>query len=180
MNKNRKSPRLKGYDYTTPGYYFVTAMVKNRECVFGEIQNGKMVLNDWGKIAYQNWKEIPIHFAHVELDEFIIMPNHVHGIICITDVNVVVVVVGAQHAAPLQQQQRQIQQPVAGSIPTIVRSYKSSVTNFIHRTGNPQFSWQRSFHDHIIRNNDELNRIRYYIQQNPARWLQNQKEKNAA
>lgn len=78
---DRKSIRIHGYDYAQPGEYFVTICTKDRECIFGEIVNGKMVLNDIGKIAEIIWKEIPKHFNHTGLDEFIVMPNHVHGII---------------------------------------------------------------------------------------------------
>ena len=83
---HRRSIRLKGYDYTSAGAYFVTIVTYQRECLFGEIVDGKMVLNDYGRVADEYWREIPEHFDNVELGAFIIMPNHIHGIIIITDV----------------------------------------------------------------------------------------------
>ncbi len=90
---HRRSIRLKAYDYTQPGGYYVTIVTQNRECLFGEITNGKMVLNGFGKIIEYFWQKIPQHFKHTKLDVFQIMPNHLHGIIIITDY-----AVGAMHS----------------------------------------------------------------------------------
>jgi len=94
---HRRSIRLQGYDYSSPGAYFVTMCTHNRECLFGEIANGKMRLNELGKIASQCWLAIPDHFPHARLGAFVIMPNHVHGIIWIVDN-----IVGAKNFSPLQ------------------------------------------------------------------------------
>ena len=92
---HRRSIRLQGYDYSQPGIYFITICTKNHECLFGEILNGEMRLNDFGKIAHQCWLEIPNHFPHIQLDEFVIMPDHIHGIIILNDI------VGAKNFSPL-------------------------------------------------------------------------------
>ena len=84
-NHHRRSIRLKGYDYSLPGGYYVTLVAQNRECLFGDIENGKMVLNGYGKIIEYYWQKIPQHFKHIKLDVYQIMPNHLHGIIIITD-----------------------------------------------------------------------------------------------
>ena len=101
--RNRRSIRLKGYDYSWPGAYFVSICAHNRECLFGEIVNGGMVLNDAGRMAEQCWHNIPLHFPHVELDAFVVMPNHVHGILFVVDAPV-----GAKIFSPLQSALRNI------------------------------------------------------------------------
>ena len=101
---NLRSISLKSYDYSKPGAYFITICTHNPLCTFGEIVNGEMILNEFGKIAQQYWLEIPKHFLNIELDEFNIMPNHIHGIIFITDV-------GAIHELPLRNLNQQKQLP---------------------------------------------------------------------
>jgi putative transposase len=170
---HRRSIRLPDHDYTSPGACFVTICVRGGECLLGEVVDDEMQLNEWGQIAWDCWQAIPEHFDHVEPDAFVIMPNHVHGIIVISDR------VGAQHAAPLPAplpatvpQLRTNVEP--GSLGAIVRSYKSAVTKRINqlrdRPGTP--FWQRNYWEHIIRNEASLNRIRGYIENNPARWAE--------
>jgi len=170
----RKPNRLKNYDYSQNGYYFVTICTRNRQEWFGIIENGEMKLNENGKIAERIWREIPGHFVNIELDEFVVMPNHIHGIICIKNT------VGNRHACSLRDghtcslrdghacslQKRQYQM-----IPVVVGSYKSAVTRNIRQIdpGN-QFHWQKSFYDHVIRDELSLNRIREYIKNNPRQW----------
>lgn len=176
----RHSIRLKDYDYSSEGGYFVTMCVKNRECLFGEIVDGTMRLNDLGKIVDECWRAIPDHFPNVETDEFVVMPDHVHGIIIIVDGQNSVGApqfVGAQHAVPLQNnipQREQFGKPTHGTLPTIIRSFKSATTKKINETRNSpgESVWQRNYFERIIRNEDELNRIREYIYNNPARWQQ--------
>lgn len=169
---HRRSIRLKGYDYTRVGAYFVTIVTKNRVCLFGEMVNGEMVANEYGVIVRECWLAIPDHFPHAALDEFIVMPNHVHGIVVLNETTTV----GARHAVPLHnptsQQREQFGKPVAGSIATIVRSFKSAATKRIneHRGTPGAPVWQRNYFEHIIRSEDSLNRIRKYIADNPARW----------
>ncbi|OGR05613.1 MAG: hypothetical protein A2511_01970 [Deltaproteobacteria bacterium RIFOXYD12_FULL_50_9] len=119
--KKRRSIRLHGYNYSQNGAYFVTICAQNRECLFGEIVDGEMWLNDAGRVVQKCWDDILVHFPYVEMDECVVMPNHVHGIIAI---------VGARHAVPLQT--GQFDKPVAGSIPTIIRSFKSAVTKCVN------------------------------------------------
>ncbi len=179
---HRRSIRLKGYDYTQPGAYFITVCTYMRECLFGEVVDGQMRLNAWGQIVEQCWREIPIHFPHVALDAFVVMPNHIHGIIVIGDV-------GATHASPLHQTSASPLQPTSpsplppshpvhptgpsqGSVGAIVGSFKSVTTRRINALrGTPGAPvWQRNYYEHIIRNEPSLQRIREYIAMNPLRW----------
>ena len=159
---HRRSVRLRDYDYAQAGVYFVTINTRQRECFFGEAEDGDMQLNDMGIIAKACWEGIDQHCMNVILDAFVIMPNHVHGVL---------VNVGAQHAAPLQSYQ-----PTPGSLGAIIRSYKSAVTkNINQRLGTPGAPiWQRSYYEHIIRDESELRQIRAYIKQNPARWAEDE------
>jgi len=166
---HRRSIRLKGYEYTRAGAYFVTICTKDRACLFGDVSDGVTRLNQMGHIVRQCWLAIPDHFPHVLLDEFVVMPNHVHGIIVIMATHIV----GARHAVPLQfGKQEQFAKPVPGSIPTIVRSFKSAATKRIneHRGTPGAPVWQHNYYEHIIRNDGSLHRIREYIATNPLRW----------
>jgi len=129
-----------------------------------------MGLNDAGKIAIKFWLEIPEHFSHVDLDEFIVMPNHIHGIIVIKN-NVMenVNVVGAKDFSPLQQQPSKFHSP-SKTIGSIVRGFKIGVTKWFRNHTDIYNVWQRNYWDHIIRNENELNRIRQYIIDNPKKW----------
>ncbi|HPD60876.1 MAG TPA: transposase [Thermodesulfobacteriota bacterium] len=159
---HRKSIRLRHYDYSKPGAYFITICTHNRECLFGKIIGRKMVLNNKGKITRHYWLEIPRHFPNVVLDEYIIMPNHVHGIIVLDNS------VGARHAVPLHQTE-QFGRPTRKSIPTIIRSFKSAVTHQINQIPGASV-WQHNYYEHIIRNEIELNKARGYIVYNPINW----------
>jgi len=165
---HRQSIRLQGYDYSQAGAYFLTICMKNRQCLFGDVVDVEMRLNDAGGIAQQCWNEIPIHFPHVELDEFVIMPNHVHGIVVIADA-----AVGAKNFSPLQTTpQRTTQRPCGTSktIGSIVRGFKIGVTKWMHQSTNFHDIWQRNYWEHIVRDETEMNRIRQYIHNNPAQW----------
>jgi REP element-mobilizing transposase RayT len=153
--KNRKPNRLYGYNYSQNGYYFVTVSTKDRCEWFGKIKNDIMELNEYGEIAKKAWLEIQNHFKNIELNEFVVMPNHVHGII---------VIVGDRHACPLQiKRQYQI-------LPVVIGSYKSAVTRYINQIKNDKnFHWQRSFYDRVIRNENELAQIQEYILNNPKK-----------
>ncbi len=152
--------------------YFVTICTVNCELLFGEVVGGKMVMSEWGGEVNACWQAINAHFRHVELDEFQIMPNHLHGILTIAQrYEEAPSVVGAQHAAPLQ---RNVISPNVhpGSLAAIVRSFKSAVSahvNLLRQTpGTPV--WQRNYHEHVVRDENDLHRIREYIQTNPLRW----------
>ncbi|MGB4773547.1 MAG: transposase [Daejeonella sp.] len=167
---NRKSIRLKGYDYSQAGAY-----CKNRECLFGEITNDKMILNDVGKIADECWLAIPQHFPNAVLHQYIIMPNHVHGIIqLIGDV-----VVAVENFQPLQQQtepkRNEFQKIIPRSIGSIIRGYKIGVTKFCRNEQPQNFPsrqpvWQRNYYEHIIRNEQSYHTISDYIINNPLKW----------
>ena len=158
---HRKSIRLPGYDYSQAGAYYVTIVTDQRDCLFGEVVNGEMVLNDFGKIADECWRAIPDHFPLVELGAYVVMPNHVHGIIVITNGR------GTIYRAPTQEQ---FQKAVAGSIPTIIRTFKAAVTRRIGREHNATGIWQRNYYEHIIRNDKDLQNKTDYIQANPMLW----------
>jgi putative transposase len=160
---HRRSIRLKGYDYTQPGAYYITLCTKARQCLFGDVVKGEMRLNSLGYIAFTCWQAIPNHFSHVELDAFVIMPNHLHGILVIRDT-----LVGATHASPLHN----LCGPAPKSVGAIVGSYKSAVSKHINAICNTKGNsiWQRNYYEHINRNDESLHNIRQYILENPWRW----------
>ena len=167
---NRRSTRVPGYDYTSPGAYFVTVVAYQREMLFGEIENEEMRLNARGKIVSECWYEIPSHFPHVDLGAFVVMPKHVHGIIVITDE----VCRGTIYRAPTNRAPtnttEQFGKSVAGSLPTIVRTFKAAVTRRIGRELNETGIWQRNYYEHIIRDERDWQRIHDYILANPVNW----------
>jgi putative transposase len=170
--KYRRSLRLQSYDYTAIGGYFVTVRAKGGKCVFGEVVNNAMCLNGCGKIVEACWAAIPNHFDGVELDVFVVMPNHIHGIVQIIDR-----AVGAQHAAPPQQSKVPFRSNVKpGSLGAIVRSFKSASARQINGLRNLQEGevWQRNYYEHVIRDDHSLERIRDYIANNPARWAEDE------
>jgi putative transposase len=173
QNKNRKQNRLKNYDYSQQGMYFVTICTKNREYLFGEIENGKMILNGVGEIANKCWLEIPNHFPHVFLDEFVVMPNHIHGVIEIKNVGNNIKNVGNNIKNVGNNNYCSLhpwQTVWSKSISSAVRGFKIGVTKWCRRNDWKKFAWQKSFHDRIIRNEKELNKIREYIFKNPQNW----------
>jgi putative transposase len=170
-HRQRKSIRWKEHDYASEGAYFVTICTSRRRSYFGDIVNGEMNLSDMGRIADQCWQEIPKHFDNVQLDEYKVMPNHLHGIVMITNAVGTRHTVGTRHVVSQHKDEpkRKFGPLPTKSLHTIIGSYKSAVTKFIHAKGFA-FGWQSRFHDHIIRNERELNKIRRYIDNNPARW----------
>jgi putative transposase len=173
---HRKSIRLQGYDYSQAGAYFVTIVTHQRECLFGKITNEEMLLNDFGKIADECWRAIPEHFLNVELGAYVIMPNHVHGVVVICDDKFPSnsgsgddVGRGAALLRPYDRNDHKINVK-PGSLGVIVRSYKSAVSYRINKEYNATGIWQRNYYEHIIRNADEANRIHLYIEANPAQW----------
>jgi REP element-mobilizing transposase RayT len=177
---HRRSIRLPDYDYARAGAYFVTVCAEGHTCLFGDIIDGQMRLTRLGENADECWQEMPVHFGGVRLDAFVVMPNHVHGIIMIADAGGATV--GATHASPVQQFRRAIPNgPKPRSIGTIIGSYKSAVSkriNDIRATpgvwathASPLRVWQRNYYEHVIRNQESLNRIRLYIMNNPASWM---------
>ncbi len=165
--QGRRSIRLKNYDYSSPGAYFVTICINDRQCLLGKIVNRKTKLNKTGEIIYDEWLKTSIIRMNVKLDEFIIMPNHLHGIIIITNGNGLVV--GANRRfVPTRIAQNNKMKP--NTLCSIIAQFKSVATKRIRQNGFPNFQWQRNYYEHIIRNESELNRIRKYIQNNPQQW----------
>ena len=158
----RKSIRLQSYDYAQQGAYFITIITHNRKCLFGDLDHGEMLLSPIGIIVKNIWQSIPEHFSQANVDYFVIMPNHIHGIIEL---------VGARHAVPLQHEA--FGKPVPGSIPTIVRSFKSEVTRRVNLFRNTpgEKVWQRNYFEHVIRNETEFQAIYDYLISNPYNWL---------
>lgn len=160
----RRSIRLHEYDYTQPGAYFVTICIHQRECLLGEIVDGLMSTNSWGEIVRDEWLQTAILRPGVELDVFVVMPNHFHGIISIASDRR-----GTARRVPTREQ---FGGPVSGSVPTLIRAFKSATTrriNAIRDTpGLPV--WQRNYYEHIIRSEEALNSAREYIANNPLRW----------
>lgn len=145
--RSRRTPRLQSYDYTQAGWYFITLCTHEREPLFGTIANGQVSLSRCGLIVEEDWKAIPTHFPLVRLDAFVVMPDHMHGILEITAANVT-------------------------SLVTIVGGFKSGVSRRINADRHTPGAtvWQRSFYDRIIRDEAELQRIQHYIAQNPSNW----------
>ncbi len=193
-NKYRiPSARLQHWDYGWNAAYFVTICTHNRQCFFGEISNGKMELSEMGKTATIYWMEIPDHFPFVNLGAFVVMPNHIHGIVVIDKPGNCVrtynnepstvkcggnanAAVKTTHALSLQSQsqsqsmgQNRFQNQGKNTLSSIIGSYKSSVTRNA-RVIDPEFAWQSRFHDHIIRDEKSYQNISQYIINNPANW----------
>ena len=199
---HRRSIRLRDYDYSQPGAYFVTICTESRKCLFGSVSGDSMILNQLGRIINSCWMEIPNHVPNCELDSFIVMPNHVHGILMIIDRtteydgrgtacrapgnitpdpsgtacrapgNITPDPSGTACRAPTKTNMEQFGKPVAGSLATIIRSFKSAGTRLINKSQGTQGNsiWQRDYYEHIIRDEEELYEIRRYIEENPIQW----------
>jgi len=165
---HRHSMRLLGYDYAQVGAYFVTSVTKDRVCLFGEIVDGEMRLNDGGRMIEQWWFELNRKFSTVETDEFVVMPNHFHGIVVIAGVTV---------GADLRVGPNSEGAHAGAPLPTIIQWFKTMTTNEYMRgvktrswTPFAGRLWQRNYYEHIVRCENELTRIREYIANNPLQW----------
>ncbi len=191
---HRRSIRLKGYDYSQAGLYFITICCQDRKCRFGKIENGEMILNEWGTVAYNEWVKLVERFKNFELDVFQIMPNHLHGIILLKDV----VGEGGLPDQPRNTQEATASDsdlqndsiandndtgvgaspaPTNAAIGDIVGAYKSLVCNGcleIYKSKNELMGklWQRNYHEHIIRTEQSYLNISNYIINNPAKWAE--------
>jgi len=179
---HRRSIRLKEFDYSQAGAYFITICMHEREHLFGEIVDGVMQINEYGQIAQEEWQKTASIRSEIDLGEFVIMPNHFHGIIWIVDGR------GTARRAPTTRRaptgalgetsadftptHEQFGKPVVGSIPTIVRAFKSAVSRRINLArctpGKPV--WQRNYWEHIIRDEKDLTNAQAYILNNPIQW----------
>lgn len=155
---SRHSIRLGGYDYSWPGAYFITICTDERQCLFGDISGEKMILNRYGQIVRSCWGETPWHHPSTVMDVFVIMPNHVHGIVEINDSTVR----AGQRPAPTGRH----------PLSEIIRAFKSVSAHRINelRKSKGQPVWQRGYYEHIIHSEEELDQIGNYINTNPANW----------
>ncbi|MBI3609572.1 MAG: transposase [Nitrospirae bacterium] len=173
---HRRSIRLKGYDYSLAGAYFVTVCTWNKECLFGEIVDGEMRMNEYGRVVQDCWDAIPRHFRNVLLDAFVVMPNHVHGILVCT---------GTDGSHPDRRgaaccartiNRRVPANVIPGSLGAIVRSFKSAATRRINvlRCAPGVPVWQRNYYEQVVRDDSEMHRVREYFTGNPAGWLEDE------
>lgn len=192
MRRRKNSLRLESYDYSWFGAYFITICSYKKEEIFGEIENGLMLLNNVGKIVQTSWHQIPKNYKNIKLDDFVIMPNHIHGIIRIVEAihespkikrpihessednpsqNNIKQNSGVIRELPLRIERRKM------LISKIIGRFKMNSSKLINDIHNSKGShvWQRSYYDHIIRNDNDLNNIKQYIQNNPLNWI---KDKN--
>ena len=172
-NHQRRSIRLKDYDYAQAGAYFVTIVVQDRKCLFGEVVDGVVRLNDAGLTVQAVWEDLPNHYAGIDPDAFVVMPNHTHGIIALVG--------KIPRATSTSEGQPQGVAPTRNaakmSLSDVVHRFKTLTTKR-YIEGVKRFSWasfatrfwQRNYFEHVIRNEESLNRIRQYILDNPARW----------
>ncbi|RKY37505.1 MAG: hypothetical protein DRP78_00965 [Candidatus Omnitrophota bacterium] len=150
--------RLEGYDYSQSNYYYVTVCTDNRKGQFGEIKDNRMLLNYHGQIVKQQWQWLAKQYSYITLDEYVVMPNHVHGILIINK--------RTGHDLSLQIKIK--------SLSSLIGAFKTTSSKLIHQNGLSDFTWQRSFHDHIILNDKSLTKIQEYIINNPSTWDQDE------
>lgn len=192
--RRRRSVRLKGFDYAQSGAYFVTICVQGGECVLGEITaGGTMQLSAIGEIVDWVWHSLPNHRPHIRLDAWVIMPNHVHGILFLDDglngqgrgeafgnTPQKIIKSSQPNASPLQPQTNAVPERPLGtkpnSLPAIIQNFKSITSRRINsfRKASGMRFWQRNYWEHVIRNDQSLHAIRAYIIQNPTRWAEDQ------
>ncbi len=178
----RRAIRLRGYDYGQEGAYFVTICTRDRICSLGDVVDGDMVLSDAGRLAQATWQALPQHYLNVRLDAWVVMPNHVHGIVWLVSD-------GPSTQAGLETRpyrQRRTGSVGAGfkparrGLPEIVRGFKTFSARRINAARNVTGSpfWQRNYYEHVIRSEDALDRIRQYIVDNPAKWHEDPENPN--
>jgi putative transposase len=172
---HRRSIRLKGYDYSQPGYYFVTICTRERECHLGKVANSIMISNDIGILAEKMWFELPREFPMIEIDQFTIMPNHLHGIIRIFKENQNEAKNrGLMNQTPTQNHVNKewiMMKKSSTVLGKIIRYFKAKSVLAIRNKSDISFYWQRNYYERIIRDRNELFSIRKYIKGNPAQWL---------
>jgi REP element-mobilizing transposase RayT len=175
---DRQTVRLPEHNYGARAGYFVTLCTAERACIFGEIHDGALSLSETGTIVGEEWRRTADLRPNVVLDAFVVMPNHVHGILFLARPSVQVDRQALTDGLPSSQEVQRASQRLAptmpsraGSLGTIVGQFKSAVTKRVSAlAGEPVVIWQRNYHEHIIRDRADLDRIRRYISENPARW----------
>jgi len=167
---HRRSIRRKGYDYSSGGAYFVTLCTFQRQCLFGQIVDGEMQLNEIGQIVVEEWLQSRMIRKEIDFDQWVIMPNHLHGIVLIEPTDPV----GANGCLPTKEDHshRMVPSMKKRSLPSLIAGYKSSTTKRINTLRNAAGTpvWQRNYYEHIIRSDNSLQYIQQYIQNNPATW----------
>ena len=168
--------RLKGYDYSFPGYYFVTICAKDRLPIFGNVINGEMILNDYGEIFNRCWNDLPDHYGNIILDEFVVMPEHIHGRIEIVEpespAGTGLKSVPAGDCESSTNFVQKINPGKKNNLSEIIRGFKTfSSKNINQKMQKNNFKWQRSFYDRIIREKNEYCKIKKYIKYNPEYWF---------
>ncbi len=159
---SRRSIRLKDFDYAAPGGYFITLCTHNRKPLFGEIACGAMLLNECGLAVQAAWGELAGHYPHVTVDEFAVMPNHLHGIL----------VLGADEENARAARRPAPTNAIRQGVPVIVRTFKTFSAKTVNAACNTPGAavWQRGYFERVIRGDESLGCVREYIRQNPARW----------
>jgi REP element-mobilizing transposase RayT len=173
---SRHSIRLPKYDYSQSGLYFVTTCTDNRSCVFGVVTDGEMYLNEAGRMVHKVWESIP-RFWDAEIDVFVVMPNHVHGIVVLRDARVTAEAERGRARAPAPTNSADVGRNAAPVLSTVMGRFKSFTSNQ-YRKGVRERNWlpvsgtlwQRKYYEHVIRNDADLDRIREYIINNPLSW----------
>ncbi len=160
-NKNRRSIRLKNYDYSKPGYYFLTICSFKKRCLFGKIEGNQVLLSQIGKVIEKCWNDIPRHFPTTAMDQCTVMPKHIHGILVINRFRR-----GEACLAPTPDEE-----PKTG-LSNIVASFKSAVSKRVNELRGTQGEsvWQRNYYEHVVRDEGDLYKIREYISNNPLQW----------
>ena len=160
---HRRSIRLPGYDYSFPGVYFITICTQNRECLFGDVMDGNMVLNEWGMVVVESWQWLAIQYNYVKLDKWILMPNHLHGIIIINGRG------GSRTAHTMRTAHTYVRKPL-GRLIGAFKTVSTKRINQIRKTPGATL-WQRNYFERVIRNKNEWVKTKEYIQNNPILWV---------
>jgi putative transposase len=164
QRRNRQSIRLQGYDYSRFGAYYITICARDRQCLFGNVVDRHMQLNQAGLIICSVWDDLPRFYDGIELDAFVVMPNHVHGVVVINQ-PVGTIHDSPSHAVPVAQRCRMLLAKLIGRFKMVSAKQINAL-----RGSSGQPLWQRNYYEHVIRDDGSLNRIRQYISDNPAQW----------
>jgi putative transposase len=164
ISRNRRSIRLKGYDYSSNGAYFLTICVRNYECLLGEIQDGQMILNQYGELVRAVWEDLPNQVSDIDLDEYVIMPNHFHAILVIDKSGNSAEIYENLDINDEKERRKMI-------LPKVVGRFKMLAAKAINQSREIEGSfWQRNYYEHIIRSEEDCQKIREYIINNPMQW----------
>jgi len=165
--QSRRSVRLPGFDYSNIGMYFVTICASERRCIFGRVHANSVALTPLGEIIKSCWIEIPRHFTRVKIESYAVMPNHVHGILTVH-----LKLPNANRSGGTMEAAEAFGKPTAGSLPTIIRSFKAATSKRARESGlvSGEPIWQKGYYEHAVRNTKEYVEITNYILLNPARW----------